>query len=257
MLLQMDCYKFLRTTTTQRYDLIFADPPYNDCIEEEWDNQWEDDNQYLDWLEKRIEVFSKSLTESGNLIMYCKRQFHHKIKIIMDKYLIEQRSIIWVRRRMMDVTRGKTLASGYEPILWYSKSEDYYFNSEQAKVPPKQHLQHRSEYQKGGRLEKGVGLTDAWTDISALPHNSKEKTIHPTQKPSKLSKRILKIFSEKGSRVFIPFAGSGSEILACIFLDRTWDATEINQNYCKLIKSRLKEAQKSIFSWLDNGEDKG
>ena len=33
------------------------------------------------------------------------------------------------------------------------------------KVPPEKHLQHRVEYQKGERLEKGVGLTDAWIDI--------------------------------------------------------------------------------------------
>ncbi len=90
-------------------------------------------------------------------------------------------------------------------------------------------------------MEKGVSLTDAWTDISALPHNSKEKTIHPTQKPLALSERIVKLFSREGGNIFIPFAGSGSEILACISLNRQWDATEINLDYLELIKKSIVE----------------
>ncbi len=249
MLYNEDCLHYL-TTHPQKFDLIVADPPYNNCVEAEWDNQWTDEASYLEWLEDRIKTFSAALTPTGNLILYCKRQFHHKIKIILDRYLIERRSIIWVRRRMMDITRGKTLASGYEPILWYSKGEEYYYGSKAAKVPPKPHLRHRSEYQKGGRLENGVGLTDAWTDISALPHNSKEKTKHPTQKPAKLSERIIRIFSPPHGEVFIPFAGSGSELLACIQHDRQWTATELNPEYCTLVTSRLQQPQTNLRQWM-------
>ncbi|WP_371802697.1 site-specific DNA-methyltransferase [Candidatus Lokiarchaeum ossiferum] len=246
MLKKMDCYDFMKSIEDEKYDLILADPPYNNCVENEWDNQWQNDDEYLKWLEIRIIEFARLLKPSGNLILYCKRQFHHHIKLILDKYLTEQRSIIWVRRRMMDMTRGKTLASGYEPILWYSKSDSYFYNSGNAKVPPQKHLSHRSEYKKGGRLEKGVGLTDAWVDISALPHNSKEKTIHPTQKPLKICNRIVKIFSPEQGCVFIPFGGSGSEILACINYNLDWNATEINDDYYYLIKSRIEDALKNI-----------
>lgn len=241
MLKNMDCILFSKQQADKSYDLIIADPPYNECIEAEWDNQWHNDEEYLKWLELRIQEFARLLKDDGNLIMYCKRQFLHHIKFILDKYLIEQRTIIWVRKRNCDVTRGKTLASGYEPIVWYSKTDKFIFNSEEAKIPPQDHLKHRSEYKIGGRLEKGVSLTDAWTDISALPHNSKEKTIHPTQKPLALSERIVKLFSREGGNIFIPFAGSGSEILACISLNRQWDATEINLDYLELIKKSIVE----------------
>ena len=146
MLKQLDCLGFSMEISDDKYDLIFADPPYNNCVENKWDNQWSSKQEYLNWLELRIKEFSRILKPSGNLIMYCKRQFHHHIKLILDKYLSEQRSIIWVRRRMMDMTRGKTLSSGYEPILWYSKNDNFYFNSEKAKVPPRKHLAHRMEY---------------------------------------------------------------------------------------------------------------
>ena len=115
--------------------MIIADPPYNECVDAEWDHQWENDAEYLNWLEIRIKEFSRLLNFTGNLILYSKRQFWAQIRLLLDQYLLEQRTIIWVRRRNCDITRGKTLASGYEPIVWYSKSNDFVFNSENAKIP--------------------------------------------------------------------------------------------------------------------------
>lgn len=228
------------------YDLIIADPPYNECVDTEWDQQWQNDTEYLRWLEMRIAEFHRLLKSHGNLLLYCKRQLLPHIHLLCDKYLIEQRIIIWVRRRNVDTTRGKSIASGYEPILWYSKTDDFVFNADLAKTRPSSHLRHRKEYRQGGALEKGVSLTDAWTDINALPHNSKEKTDHPTQKPLQLSLRLVNLFSLPTSRVYIPFAGSGSEIEACIQLHHAWDATEINATYCANILKRLGKISVSL-----------
>jgi DNA modification methylase len=251
MLYQQDCLKYSLEVPDCSFNLIIADPPYKEIIESaNWDYQWTDDENYLNWLEMRIQEFARLLTTDGNLILYCKRQLSHHIRIRTDKYLTEQRTIIWVRRRNAGTTRGKTLASGYEPILWYSKSDHYIFNAEMAKTLPQPHLKSRKEYQKGGRLEKGVGLTDAWIDIPALPHNSPEKVSHPTQKPLKLSERIVNIFSSETSRVYVPFAGSGSEIIACCNLNREWEATETNPEYIALIQLRLKMLNKKIDKWF-------
>lgn len=254
ILYNQDCLKFALEKADASYELIIADPPYNEIIEAEWDNQWHNDGEYLDWLNVRIKEFSRLLTHEGNLLLYCKRQFLPQIRLFCDSILKEQRTIIWIRRRNMDVTRGKTLASGYEPIVWYSKSDDFIFNFEEAKVPPEPHLQHRSEYQKGGRLEKGVGLTDAWNDIPALPHNSPEKTKHPTQKPLKLAERIVKLFSSIKGTVYIPFAGSGAEIIACHNLNRQWDGTEINKKYIEIINQRLNAQNTKLEAFLQKSK---
>ncbi len=236
-LFNIDCYPDVGYMKYNKlFDCIIADPPYNNCVREEFDNQWKNNEEYLYWLEIRIRQFSNHLTRDGNLILYCKRQLEHKIKNILDKYLIEQRTIIWARKRAFNSTRGKTLSSGYEPILWYSKSNNFIFNNNN-KVQPKKHLRNREEY-KTGILKDGICLSDVWDDISSLPHNSKEKIKHPTQKPLKLSDRIIKYFSNE--KVFIPFAGSGSEIEACILNKRKWLATEINKTYFELIKNRIK-----------------
>lgn len=220
-------------------DLIIADPPYNDCIKEEWDNQWETPEDYLNWLKQIVIEFPRILKPNGNIILYCKRQLEHKIKNILDNILIEQRTIIWARKRNINETRGKTLSSGYEPLLWYSKTDNYIFNN--IKIPPDERLLKRKEYQKGGRLESGITLSDLWNDISALPHNAKEKTYHKTQKPLKLCDRLINQFSNEEDIIYIPFAGSGSEIESCIKNNRNYIATETNIKYInEIILPRIK-----------------
>ncbi len=229
-LYNQDCITYKKTLPNECIDLIVADPPYYSTkIDEVGDGQWESEEEYLKWSRQYLTECARLLKHNGNLILYCSRQLSNDIQDILDKFLIEQRVIIWARKRDKNNTRGKALSSGYEPILWYSKSDEFTFN--QLKIPPDERLMKRPEYREGGRLADGVCLTDVWTDIPALPHNAKEKTSHKTQKPLKLCDRIVNLFSNEDDLVYIPFAGSGSEIESCIINKRNWIATEINDEY--------------------------
>ena len=68
-----------------------------------------------------------------------------------------------------------------------------------------------------------------------------EYTKHPTQKPLSISNRIVKVHSEENDLVYIPFAGSGSEIVSCIKNNRNWIATELEEKYInEIIVPRIK-----------------
>lgn len=54
---------------------------------------------------------------------------------------------------------------------------------------------------------------------------------HLTPKPVEMVKHILNTSSKEGDLVYIPFAGSGSDIVACIEMGRKYIATEINAEY--------------------------
>ena len=68
-------------------------------------------------------------------------------------------------------------------------------------------------------------------EFSRIMPNYKEWTGHPTQKPEKLAERILLASSKPGDLVLIPFAGSGTEIEACIRTGRNWLAAEKEEKY--------------------------
>jgi DNA modification methylase len=82
-----------------------------------------------------------------------------------------------------------------------------------------------------------MGLTDIWRDIDFY----KEKRIHPTQKPLPLIKRLIEASSNVGDLVVDPFAGSGSTAIASILLNRNFITMELDENYIKLLKDRIKE----------------
>ena len=71
------------------------------------------------------------------------------------------------------------------------------------------------------------GVTDVWE----IDFYKDERWGHSTQKPLELCDRIIKASSDEGDLVYIPFAGSGSEIVSCINNKRNYMATEINNDY--------------------------
>lgn len=74
--------------------------------------------------------------------------------------------------------------------------------------------------------------------------------IHPTQKPVKLLKELIKIFTDEGDVVIDPVAGSGSTLRACAELKRSCYGFEIKKDFCKLAKERMLNdinIQSSIF----------
>ena len=73
--------------------------------------------------------------------------------------------------------------------------------------------------------------------------NYKESTGHPTQKPEKLAERMILASSQPGDLVFVPFAGSGSELVPCVQNGRDFLAAEINPAYVRqMVLPRLGRA---------------
>lgn len=85
---------------------------------------------------------------------------------------------------------------------------------------------------------------DVWTFPTLAGRRFRdEKVDHPTQKPLALTRRIVTHFSEVGSLVVVPFAGSGTECLSAIDSGRNYWAAEINPTYVKLSRDRLSARQ--------------
>jgi len=59
------------------------------------------------------------------------------------------------------------------------------------------------------------------------------RKIHPTQKPIKLLKKIIEIFTDEGDVVIDPVAGSGTTLIAAIELGRKAYGFEIKKNFYK------------------------
>ena len=78
-----------------------------------------------------------------------------------------------------------------------------------------------------------------WSDISALPHNAKEKVRHSTQKPLKLIERIVQIGTNEGDVVLDNTMGSGTTGIACLNTNRKFIGIELDEIYFNIAKERI------------------
>lgn len=217
-----------------KVDAVIADIPYYQVVKNDWDNQWQSLAEYLEWFDKVAQNLVQVTKEDASVIIFTGRQYNRQLATILDKYFEEKRIIIWARKRNINTTRGKALASGYEPICYYTKGNPTFNN---LKIQPDT---KRKEY-TNGILKDGISLSDVWSDISALPHNAKEKVDHPTQKPLLLMQRCINLVTQPNDLVLDFCSGSGTTGLAARLLGRSCICIEKSEDYYKLALKRSKE----------------
>ena len=74
----------------------------------------------------------------------------------------------------------------------------------------------------------GIPVKDVWNDIKQI--QGVEKLDYATQKPVALLNRILKMFSNEGSTVLDPCAGSGTVGRSAILTNRQYILFDLNED---------------------------
>lgn len=77
--------------------------------------------------------------------------------------------------------------------------------------------------------------------------------IHPTQKPIKLLKKLINIFTDKGDVVIDPVAGSGSSLLAAYELGRHAFGFEIKKDFYSEASNWIDRYTKIVDEIAENG----
>ena len=75
-----------------------------------------------------------------------------------------------------------------------------------------------------------------------IPNNGARH--HPTQKPLSLFNDLVKKHSTKGDRVVDPFVGSGTTAIASITNGRKFSGCDVDGEYIKVARQRVKDAAK-------------
>jgi site-specific DNA-methyltransferase (adenine-specific) len=237
-----DCVTFMQDLDPNSVDLIIADPPYN--LKKDFGNRsdhWENVHEWLAWSKQWINESVRVLKPTGNIFIYG---IHHYVCYLhcylYEKNLRYRRQIIWHYEN--GFSGYKTLNAFYEPLLWFSKTDDFTFR--EIREPYKSQQRLKNKITKNGKVwlphPEGRLAGDIWSfPTLAGKRFQNEKVNHPTQKPLQLCDRIVNHFSNPLDIVLIPFAGSGSECVSSIRNKRNFLATEINSSYVEMANERL------------------
>ena len=221
-------------------DLIIADPPYFEICGDFDFGVFKNVKEYLEWSKIWLKEAKRVLKYNGTLILWG-GVGHKPLTFARLAVMIEDEKLFniknWVTQRNTRGIGAKTnYMSAREDFLFLTKGENYTFN-----IPYTDEKSTRKDLGANGkpRTNTHKRVSNVWCDIAEASQSSIERCFHPTVKAQKLCDRIIQTHSNENDLVFVPFAGSGSEIISAIKNNRQVVGCELNEDYYKQAIERI------------------
>lgn len=250
-LYNQDAISFMKTIESGSVDLIFADPPYN-IKKAEWDT-FASQKEYVEWSMLWIREAHRILSDRGSLYICGFSEILADLKWAASSLFKGCKWLVWFYRNKGNL--GNDWGRSHESILHFRKTEKFIFNIDEVRIAyndhtlkyPKRTQAETSQFSNGKRVDYvwepnplGAKPKDV-LEIPTISNGAWEKTIHTTQKPVELLRKIILSSSNTDSLIFDPFGGSGTTFAVAEAYQRKWLGTELDQLYCDVIKDRLSD----------------
>lgn len=188
------------------------------------------------FLIPRLQLAHRLLKPTGSLFVHLDCREVHYCKVWLDEIFGREQfknEIIWAYDyggRAKDRWPAK-----HDNILWYTKTESYTFNRDDA-----DRLPYMAPNLVGPeKAARGKFPTDVWWNTIVC---GKEKTGYPTQKPLALIRRIVRVHSNPGELIVDFFAGSGTVGAAADECSRNFLLVDNNMEAVQVMRKRLSSA---------------
>ena len=256
-----DCFIGLSKIEDNSYDLAIVDPPYGASSKHAWSygdkgklkgfgGNWKLTNEVWDTFSqddsftstlKWLSELKRIVKETGSIWIHSTYHNSGFVNVCCQFLGLEIiNEVVWFKRNAFPNLSGRRLTASHETILWVhtggEKNRKYRFNYEESK-----------EFSSPSDLikVKGKQMRTVWD----IPNNKSREELkfgkHPTQKPIKVSERILLLSGLKGGKLLIPFVGSGTEMVAGLNYGMDVCGFELDPKYFEIAKARIIEAEKN------------
>ena len=252
-------FEALKFLPENRFDLLFADPPYN-LTKQFGENKFQQTtlDEYENWLDSWLADCAKLLKSDASVYICGDWRSASAIQRIGMKYFKLRNRITWEREKGRGANANwKNCA---EDIWFFTVSDNFTFNLENVRLKRKVLAPYKENGKPKDWSEEKDGnfrLTapsNLWTDISVPFWSMPENTEHPTQKPEKLLAKIILASTNENDLVLDPFLGSGTTSVVAKKLNRKYIGIELEEKFACLAEKRLglAEKDKSIQGYQDS-----
>jgi site-specific DNA-methyltransferase (adenine-specific) len=239
------------------FDLAIADPPYGASTNATWkvdkdhalpgfggawklaDHAWDmlSGAAGFDFALRWLSELKRLVKPTGSIWIHSTYHNSGIINVACQLLGLEIiNEVVWFKRNAFPNLSARRLTASHETILWThtgNGKREYRFNYDQVKA---------AFFPEDNLKERGKQLRTVWD----IPNNKTKEELefgnHPTQKPLRLTDRILLISGMRDGRLLIPFAGSGTELVAGLRYGMECVGFEVDPTYFALAVKRVTAA---------------
>ena len=95
-------------------------------------------------------------------------------------------------------------------------------------------------------MTAGDGEKEWIFEGSIMEIMSRDRGLHPTQKPVELFEKLIRTYTDEGNLVLDNTAGSGTTAIACLNTNRQFIVMEKEQKYYDIILKRVADFNKNF-----------
>jgi len=77
--------------------LICTDPPYFGVKDNDWDNQWGTDDEFMEWVSEVLGLFGAALSQNGSLYWFSSPRLAARIELEIAKSFNVLNSLVWFK----------------------------------------------------------------------------------------------------------------------------------------------------------------
>lgn len=243
-----DCLELLAQLPDGEASLVVTSPPYN------IGKQYEQKRALETYLGMQAAVIAEAVrvcADDGSICWQVGNYVENGEIAPLDILLFPifaghglrlRNRIVWHFEHGLHCT--KRFSGRYEVILWFTKTDSYYFDLDAVRVPQKYQTKRYFKGPRAGMLScnpKGKNPGDLWV-MPNVKANHREKTAHPCQYPIALVERLVLALTRPNDLIVDPYIGAGTSAVAAVMQGRRAAGSDTEAAYIEIARERVAQA---------------
>lgn len=251
-----DCLEYLRTLPDGSVDAVVTSPPYAMQRESQYGGVEEAD--YPEWTKSWMNSIRRALSQKASVLINIREHvkdgqmsdYVHKTRMALrEDGWFECDEIIWIKPESPPLGDPKRPRRSWERVLWFSQTNRPTCNATANGKKTDRigfTISPSSKHFVSGfsdACSSGIARHPDFVSIGTGQNDS--LVMHPAKFPTDFAKWLIRGWSDEGSTILDPFAGSGTTGIAALRMGRNFIGCELSPEYHAIATRRLKEAEQA------------
>jgi site-specific DNA-methyltransferase (adenine-specific) len=236
-----DCLELMKDIPNGSIDMILCDLPYGMTS-----NKWDCEINLIELWKQ----YKRVIKSSGIIALTAGQPFTSKL--VSSNFDMFRHEWIWEKDGGSNFANTvREPMKEHESILIFSKGKWVYNKQMEERIGSRKGKITKSVYNtKTENYNSFTEMGNVEVPIFRVPRSiqrfTRERGLHPTQKPVALFEYLIKTYTNEGDLVLDNCAGSGTTAIACLNTNRQFILMEQDPNYFEKIKKRVGDFNKKF-----------